>query len=97
MYAFIICNGIDTYIFIITLVHKILFMLNRKAVLPIEVNGAFLQHCKTEPFDEDCIEEVFKNMCSLREQIFSDAEHNISSAQTRMKADYDRKKGKPKV
>jgi hypothetical protein len=61
------------------------------------VNREFLQHCETEPFDENYIEEVFKNMCSLREQIFSDAKQNISSAQTRMKADYDKKKGKPKV
>ena len=50
-----------------------------------------------EPFDVDYIEDVFKSMCSLKKKVFSDAEQNISSAQTRMKADYDKKKGKPKV
>ena len=35
-----------------------------------------------EPFDEDYIKEVFISMCSLRKQIFSDAEQNISSAKT---------------
>ena len=98
-YAFIICNGIDTYIIIITLVHKILSLWNRKAVLSIEVCRELISgtQCETELFDEDYIKEVFKNMCSHREHIFSDAEHNISSAQTRMKADYDKKKGKSKV
>ena len=69
------------------------------------MSTAFLQHCDSsdthftqlnETFDEDYIEEVFKRMCFLRE-IFSDGKQKITSAQARMKADYDKKKGKPKV
>ena len=66
------------------------------------MNAEFPPQCDTsdnlnEPFDVDYIEDVFKTMCSLKKKVFSDAEQNISSAQTRMKADYDKKKGKPKV
>ena len=49
-----------------------------------------------ETFDEDYTEEIFKSMCFLREKKISDAKQNITSAQTHMKADYDKKNGKPK-
>ena len=59
-YAYIICNGMDTYIFIITLVHKILFLCNRKAVLPIEnlyntVKLNLLMRITLKKFSKTCV------------------------------------------
>lgn len=36
-------------------------------------------------------------MCFLREKVFSDVQQNINEAQARMKKEYDKKNGKPKV
>ena len=73
--SFFFCKGIDQYLHVYIHYYSVwciksFFLLNRKAVLPVQRNREFLQHCETEPFDEDYIEEVFNNMCSLRERIF---------------------------
>ena len=75
------------------------FCWNRKAILPIEVDTGIADADldATQLNDDNYTEEVFKNMCFLREKVFSDVQQNINEAQARMKKEYDKKNGKPKV